>query len=65
MLYLHLAAALLLVAAVELQPHGPVVSEHAQVVPAAQRHLLAAPHQPRPRAAVQPEIRHKVLNHIL
>lgn len=53
---LHLAAALLLVAAVELEPHGPVVSEHAEVIPAAQRHPLAAPDQAGPRAAVQPEI---------
>ena len=51
---LHLAAALLLVPAVELQPHRPVVSEHTQMVPAPQRHLLTAPHQPRPSAAVQP-----------
>ena len=52
----HLTPTLLLVAVVELEPHGPVVSEDAQVVPAVQRHPVAAPDQAWTRAAIQPEI---------
>ena len=50
----HLTPALLPGPPVELQPHGPVVSEDREMVPGAQLHAVAGPHQARARAAVQP-----------
>ena len=49
----HLRSALLLPAAVELDPDGPVVAEDTEVVPLVEMDLAAGPHHSHPGTAVQ------------